>query len=70
MSMPGAIESSKHYESMGAFRKDAPKMAARGWRVQAVQTVKGADSFIQRLLHRHASDEFDVRYLRPEWPTA
>ena len=68
MSMPGAIESSKHYENMGAFQKDQPKMAAIGWSVQGVQKVKGADSFMQRTFHLHAPDEFDVRYMRPEWP--
>ena len=69
MSMPGAIESSKHYESLRAFQKDQPKMAANGWSVQTVHTVKIADSFMQRALHRHASDEVDVRYLRQAWPT-
>jgi hypothetical protein len=69
MSMPGAVESSKHYESRGAFQKDQPKMAASGWSVQAVQTVKGVDSLMQRTFHRHAPDELNVRYMRPAWPT-
>ena len=68
MSMPGAIESSKRYESLDSFHKDEVRMIARGWTTRAVRSIKVDGTFLQRIFHRHAATQVDVRYQRPDWP--
>ncbi len=67
-SMPGGIRSSKRYANEAAFHKDELRMIGCGWTTQRVRSITVDDSFIQRTFHRHAADQFDVRYTRPDWP--
>jgi hypothetical protein len=68
MAMPGAIETSKHYDTMASFRKDEQKMNANGWSTQTIQRLRVPAGLLRRLLRRRAPDKVDVRYLRENWP--
>jgi hypothetical protein len=67
MAMPGAIETSRSYGSMSAFRKDELEMIREGWTTESFRPRINPDRLIDRILHRHASDAVDAHYLRSDW---
>lgn len=67
MAMPGAIETSRSYGSMSAFRKDELEMIREGWTTEGFRPHVTRDRLIDRILHRHASDTIDAHYLRSDW---
>lgn len=67
MSMPGAIEMSRHYGSMRAFQRAQPEMAEDGWTLESFNVSERPSGLLARIGLGHQT--VDAHYLRGDWPT-
>ena len=67
MSMPGAIEMSRHYGSYRSFERDQAEMAEHGWSLEGFHVAERSGGFRGMLGMRRR--EVDAHYVRDEFPT-
>lgn len=67
MSMPGAIEMSRHYASYRSFERDQAAMAEQGWSLEGVHIAERPGGLLGMLGMRRR--EVDAHYLRDQFPT-
>ena len=66
MSMPGAIEMSRHYASYRSFERDQAEMAEQGWSLEGFHVAERAGGFLGMFGRRRR--EVDAHYLRDDFP--